>query len=173
MKKITLLTLILFVNLLAFTQEKIEKSYKLPEVNIKTPEGQTFNTSNISNNGKPVIISFWATWCTNCVKELNSISEVYGDWQKETGVKLVAISIDDARNSSKVMPFVNGRNWDYEVYLDVNKDFYRAMHVGNVPFTVLLNGKGEIIWQHTSYEEGGEVQLFDLVKKLAAGQDIK
>lgn len=147
---------------------------KLPEnVTIKTLDGKTVETSLIQNDGKPMIISFWATWCKPCNRELNAIKEVYDEWREETGVKLVAISIDDARSSSKVKPHVDGNGWEYEVYLDPNQDFKRAMNVVNVPHTFLVNGKGEIVWQHTSYVDGSEEELFELVKKLAKGEEIE
>lgn len=146
---------------------------KVPEnISIKTLDGKTVETSIIQNDGKPIIISFWATWCKPCNRELNAIKEVYEEWQEETGVKLVAISIDDARSASKVKPHVDGNGWEYEVYLDQNQDFKRAMNVVNVPHTFLINGKGEIVWQHTSYVDGSEEELFELVKKLAAGEEI-
>ena len=146
---------------------------KIPAVNVKTLSGKTVNTSNISNNGKPIIISFWATWCKPCVRELNAIAEVYEDWTEETGVKLIAVSIDDTRNTAKVGPFVNGKGWDYEVVLDANRDFSRAMSVNTVPHTFLVNGKGEIVWQHTTYADGDEDELYEMVKKVAAGKSIE
>ncbi|MBR3959345.1 MAG: TlpA family protein disulfide reductase [Bacteroidales bacterium] len=146
---------------------------KLPEnITIKTLDGKTVETSVINNDGKPIIVSFWATWCKPCNRELNAIKEVYEEWQEETGVKLVAISIDDARSASKVKPHVDGNGWEYEVYLDQNQDFKRAMNVVNVPHTFLINGKGEIVWQHTSYVDGSEEELFELVKKIANGEEI-
>lgn len=146
----------------------------LPEnISIKTLDGRTVQSSEIQNDGKPIIVSFWATWCKPCNRELNTIKEVYEDWQKETGVKLVAISIDDARSSSRVKPHVDGNGWDYEVYLDPNQDFKRAMNVVNVPHTFVLNGKGEIVWEHTSFVEGSEEELYEIVKKVAAGEEIK
>lgn len=146
---------------------------KLPEnITIKTLDGKTVETSIINNDGKPIIVSFWATWCKPCNRELNAIKEVYDEWQEETGVKLVAISIDDARSASKVKPHVDGNGWEYEVYLDQNQDFKRAMNVVNVPHTFLINGKGEIVWQHTSYVDGSEEELFELVKKIANGEEI-
>lgn len=156
----------------AFSQANT-KSMKMPSVDIKTPDGKTFNTSGISNNEKPVIISFWATWCTNCVKELNVISEVYEDWQKETGVKLYAISIDDVRSAAKVLPFANGKNWDYEILLDQNKDLYRALGITVVPTTFLLDGNGNIVWKHVEYKEGNEIELYEKVKKVAEGKAIE
>src|SRR5206468_1099001 len=107
---------------------------KIPAVIVKKLDGSKINSSTFSNNGKPIIISFWATWCKPCKKELDAIQENYSEWTKETGVKLIAISIDDARSSGKVVTDVKSKGWDFEVYIDENQDFKRAMNVNNVPF---------------------------------------
>ena len=139
---------------------------RMPEnVSLKNLKGETVSSSLIQNDGKPMIVSFWATWCKPCMRELSTIKDVYADWQEETGVKLVAISIDDSRSSSKVLPLVNAQGWEYEVYLDPNQDMKRAMSVVNVPHTFLINGKGEIVWQHTSFVEGGEEELIEKVRE--------
>ena len=138
----------------------------------KTVEGKTVNSSKFENDGKPIIISFWATWCKPCKKELDAISENFEDWKKETGVKLIAISIDDSRSSGKVGTDAKSHAWDYEIYLDENQDFKRAMNVNNVPHTFILNGKGEIVWQHNSYAEGDEDTMFEALKKIAKGEKV-
>lgn len=143
-----------------------EKLNDFPSVDIKNIEGKIINTDEFDNGGKPIIVSFWATWCKPCAKELDAISEVYDEWQDETGVKLLAISIDDARNTAKIAPFANGKDWPYEVYLDANSDLKRALNVNAIPHTFLLNGKKEIVWQHTSYFDGDEDELFEEVQKL-------
>ena len=138
----------------------------LPNVNVKTLEGNQFNFKNIDNNGNPIVISFWATWCKPCTKELNNIAEIYEDWQDETNVKLVAVSIDDRRSQSKVAPYVNSSGWEYEIYIDPNSDLKRAMGVSTVPHTFLLDKNKQIIWQHRGYVEGDEYELFDEILKL-------
>lgn len=145
----------------------------IPGVEVKRLDNSSFNTADIQNDGKPIIISFWATWCSPCKLELNTIADVYPDWQDETGVKLIAISIDDARNAQKVKPYVDGQAWDYEVYIDANADFKRAMNVNTVPHTFLIDGNGHIVWQHNSYNPGDEEELYELVEKLARGESIK
>lgn len=143
------------------------QTYKIPSVTVQDLKGSSVNTSTFYNNGNPIIISFWATWCKPCIAELSAIAENYEDWQAETGVKLIAVSIDDARNVAKVAPFVNGKAWEYEVYCDPNGDFKRAMSVNTVPHTFLVDGNGEIVWQHNSYNPGDEEELINLVRTLA------
>ena len=178
MKKIFLSSALILMSVLTvFSQDSlsakiVSKKFNLPSVDIKTLDGASFNTSKFSNNGKPIIITFWAMWCTNCVKELKAIQDVYDEWQEETGVKVIAVSIDDAKSMDKVKPFVNGKNWDYEVYLDPNKDLYRALNVNQVPHTFVVNGNGEVVWQHVTYTEGSETDLYNIVKKVALGQSI-
>jgi len=171
MKKILLL--LLTINLLSFgfAQEKAKAT--LPSVNVKTLDGKTFNTKDIQNDGKPILISLWATWCKPCVAELMAINDVYEEWQEETGVVLYAISIDDTKTAAKVAPFVNGKDWNYIVLQDINGDLKRTMNVVDVPFLCLLNGNGEIVWSHTSYAPGSEKKVFELVKKIAIGEEIK
>ncbi len=149
-------------------------SRPLPAVTIRSLDGQAVSAATIHQAaaGKPTIVSFWATWCKPCIAELTNIAEEYGDWQKESGVKLVAISIDDARNAVKVAPLVRGKGWEYAVFLDQNQDLKRALNINNVPHTFLLNGAGEIVWQHNAYQEGDEAHLRELVKQVAAGQAL-
>src|SRR3954467_5500447 len=142
---------------------------KIPSVDLKKLDGSKINSSSFSNNGKPIIISFWATWCKPCKKELDAIHENYADWIKETGVKLIAISIDDVRSSGKVVTDVRSKGWEYEVYIDENQDFKRAMNVNNVPHTFIVDGSGKIVWSHNSYSEGDEDKLLEAVKKIAQG----
>lgn len=167
MRFLTIIALISFLSYGSTFGQIAKKEWALPNVDIKTTDGRNFNTSQIENDGNPIIVSFWATWCKPCVKELNTIADEYVDWQDETGVKLVAISIDDARNMQKVAPFVNGKGWEYDVYVDTNGDLKRAMNVNTVPHTFLLNSDKEVIYSHNSYSPGDEIELYEKVVAAA------
>lgn len=166
MKILVKMLLVLFVSCL-FLNSSISQDVKtIPSASIKNLKNETIDTKTFNNEGKPFVINFWATWCKPCIMELNAISEVYEDWQKETGVKIFAISVDDSRSSKKVAPFVKSRNWKYDSYLDENSDFKRAMNVNNPPHTFLYNGKGELVWQHNGFAPGDEEELYKQIKKL-------
>lgn len=145
----------------------------VPSIQVKDMQGNLVDASTFQNDGKPIVISFWATWCKPCIRELNAINDMYVDWQDETGVKVIAVSIDDSRQSAKVRPFVTGEGWEYEVYLDENSELRRALNVNNIPHTFLLNGEGKIVWQHNGYMPGDEYNLYELIEKLAAGGSIE
>jgi len=139
---------------------------KVPSVLLNDINGKSFNTSELGFTG-PVIISFWATWCAPCKKELMAIHELYEDWQTETGVNLVAVSIDDEKTKRDVITYANGKGWDYTVLLDPNGDFKRSMGVNNVPHTFLLDKNGNIVYTHNNYAPGDEEILYQEIKKLS------
>ena len=143
-----------------------EKANSFPSIDIKSIQGKLVNTDIFENENQPIVVSFWATWCKPCAKELDAISEVYEEWQEETGVKVIAISIDDTRNAAKVAPYANGKDWPFEIYLDTNSDLKRALNVNAIPHTFLLNANKEIVWQHTSYFDGDEEELYEEILKL-------
>lgn len=157
MKKFLLAAMALFLSVSVFAE--------LPSVQLKDINGKRVNTAKLNNDGKPYIISFFATWCKPCLRELDAINEVYADWQDETGVKLIAVSIDKAQDESKVKPLVNSKGYEYEVLLDPNGDFKRAMGVNMVPTVFIIDGNNNIIETRTQYTDGSEEHLIEAVRE--------
>jgi cytochrome c biogenesis protein CcmG, thiol:disulfide interchange protein DsbE len=156
---------VIAIAFLAFSMPVFSQT-AIPNARVQELNGKWIQSGSLLVEGKPTIVSFWATWCKPCIKELTAIYEQLPDWQEETGVQLVAVSIDDSRSSSKVAPFISGRGWDFKVVLDVNGDMKRALNVINVPHTFLYNSDGKLVWQHTSYAEGDEEELYRKIKEL-------
>ena len=148
-----------------FTSFNTAEVASLPSVQLKNLEGASIDTGTITNDGNPVLICFWATWCSPCKKELTAYSELYDEWKAETGVKIYAITIDDQRTVNLVQPYVNSVSWSYEILLDVNKTFSQAMGVNSPPHTFLLDGSGNVVWQHVGYSAGDEEEVFEQLKK--------
>ena len=161
MKKIvrfSLLVLLLFTVQNTFAQ--------LPQVTLKTMDGKPVRVDTLSNGGKPFIIDFFATWCKPCNRELDAISEVYGDWQEETGVKIFAVSIDQGQNINKVKPLVDNHGWEYDVLLDPNGDLKRAFGIQMIPYVMIVDGQGTIVYRHAGYNDGEEAELIEKVREV-------
>jgi len=160
MKYFKLISIFFVVVVISATAQQI------PSVQLKDLNGKTVNTSTLSNEGKPFIISFFALWCKPCLRELEAIKDVYEDWQEETGVKVYAISIDDAQNSLKVGPESKAKGWQFDVLLDPNSDFKRALGVKIIPAVFVVDGNGKIVTSRTGYTNGAEEHLIEEVRKI-------
>ena len=136
-----------------------DATQEAPSVNVKNIDGAPINFNSTVEKGKITIVSFWATWCGPCIKELQAIDEHYADWQTKYNVKLVAVSIDDARNSRKVKPKVLAENWQYQIILDENMDLARAMNVNNPPMTFIYDKNGKLVFTHQGYTPGAEEEV--------------
>ncbi len=144
-----------------------DANQEAPSVQVKDIDGAPINFNSTVEKGKITVVSFWATWCGPCIKELQAIDELYADWQTKYNVKLVAVSIDDARNSRKVKPKVLAENWQYQIILDENMDLARAMNVNNPPMTFVFDKNGKLVYSHQGYTPGAESELEAQIAELA------
>ena len=136
----------------------------LPDVTLKDINGKEVNIASLSNSGKPVILSFFATWCKPCMRELKAIHELYPDWQDEKGVQMYIVSIDTGQDVQKVAPLVNGYGWEYKVLLDPNGTLKRALNVQNVPHMFIIDSNGKTVYNHSGYTDGDETEIEKYLK---------
>ena len=139
----------------------------LPDVTLKTLDGRTVRVRDYAGKGKITVVSFWATWCSPCKRELDAIKEHYPEWKRKYGVELLAISIDIQQHLPKVAPMVAAKGWPYTILSDATANLKNALQFQSIPKTLLLNQKGHIVYEHTGYAEGDEVQLGERIKWLA------
>lgn len=143
-------------------------SAQFPSVQLKNLDGKPVDSATLSNDGKPFVVSFFATWCKPCLRELKAIADVYPDWQDETGMKLIAISVDEAQNAGKVRPLVDAQGWEYEVLLDSNSELMRAMGVQMVPHIFIIDGNGKVVETRSGYTDGSESHIIEKIRELSA-----
>jgi cytochrome c biogenesis protein CcmG, thiol:disulfide interchange protein DsbE len=169
MKRTTALIIVTLL-LTTITVAQVKKMFtdkKVPNIEVSTLDGKKVKILDAIGTGKITVINFWATWCGPCKLELNNIAELYPDWKKDYNVQIIAISIDDSRNTAKVKTYVDGRSWNYTILLDANQDLKRALNFQAPPYTLLLDKTGTIVHSHTGYSEGDEYILEDQIKALA------
>lgn len=168
MKKYIITLFVSISSILTYAQAQDAGLSRLPEITMKNTDGKDVNLADYGRNDKITVISFWATWCKPCIKELKNVNALLDDWIDDYDMELIAISVDDSRNAGKVKPTANALNWDFDVLLDPNGEVQRAMNVANPPVTFLVNQSGNIVYTHTGYVEGDEYDLEDHIKELVS-----
>ena len=157
----------LFLTLLSILTFSLSAQNTVPDINIHTLKGQSVNLQDYANNGKITVISFWATWCSPCKKELDAIADLYPEWQEEYDAELLAITIDTQRALAKVPGIVTSKGWEYEILSDKNQDLQKAMNFQTVPQTFILDKEGNIVFDHAGYTPGDEYEIEDKLIELS------
>ena len=144
---------------------------ELPETEIKDVNtGNAIAFNQTFEKGKVTLISFWATWCIPCKKEIKTIGLKMDEWKKEADFNYMTISIDESKAEGQVRTYAIAQGWKFPYYIDVNGDMKRSLGFQNVPFTVIIGKDGKIAFTHSGFEAGGEVEIWAKVKELAAAK---
>ena len=151
-----------FIAVFLFTSW-ISSAQKLPVADLENLDGEMVSSTTF-NSEKPIVLTFWATWCVPCLNELSFINEVYDEWQEKYQFDFYAISIDDDRTVRKVAPLVNGKNWPFKVLIDTNQDFKRMHNINAIPYLVIVKN-GTIIYTKNGFVKGDETKIEDIISK--------
>lgn len=161
MKKLVFTGLFLALATITFAQ-----SQDLPTTKVRDINGKPIAFNETIEKGKVTLVSFWATWCIPCKQEIKNIKGKLADWQKQADFNYMTVSIDDSRATAMVKTYAKSQGWSFPTYVDPNSDLKRSLNFQNVPYTIIVDQNGKIVYQHTGYEEGSENQLFEKVKEL-------
>jgi thiol-disulfide isomerase/thioredoxin len=143
---------------------------ELPDTQIKdVNSGKKLAFSETVTKGKVTVVSFWATWCVPCKKEIKNIMLKLPNWQKETDFNYMTVSIDETRAEGLVRSYAISQGWKFPYYIDPNSDLKRSLSFQNVPFTIIVDKNGKVVFEHSGYEEGGEDEVYNKVKELSKG----
>lgn len=157
-----IIPLLLMVSL-SFGQDK-----QLPQVKLKDLKNKTHSLDKIVD-GKLTLINFWATYCVPCRKEmkhLNRIDNTYAD----QNVQVIGISIDDSRTVGRVKSMVKSQKLAYTILLDTEQKLYKNFNTSAMPFSIIVDTAGKIIWEHTGYISGDELKMEAEIKKALKPQ---
>ena len=116
--------------------------------------GKEISIQNEIGDG-PVIITFWAIWCTSCIKELTALNKVLSPYF-EKGLKIIAVNNDSPKSLAKVKSFVKMKKWMFPVLLDSNQKIRKQFGGTQIPFLLILDKNGDMVSKHNSYQPGDE-----------------
>lgn len=164
MKKLTLL----FASALLAVSAALAQDV-MPDVVIKTLNGEAVHANTLGNGEGPSVVAFWATWCSPCKKELDAYAEYYDEWKEDLGVEVYAVTIDTRRALSKVSPMVESKGWEFPVLSDANSELMQALNFQTIPQVFVLDKDGNIVYTHSGYVPGDEVEIEEKLIELTKG----
>ena len=116
----------------------------VPNVELTTITGEKIQLASL--RGNPVLVTFWATSCSGCIKEMPHLIEIHNTYSTR-GLKVIGISMPYDR-PDQVMKMAKQKALPYTIAMDINK---KATHVfGDVkltPSTFLIAPNGTIVRQ--------------------------
>ncbi|RMD74848.1 MAG: TlpA family protein disulfide reductase [Bacteroidetes bacterium] len=139
----------------------------LPDVTFRTLYGETVAAKDLVKDSKIVVLSFWATWCSPCKKELDAMADLYPEWQEKYNVEVVAVTIDNQRALAKVPSMVTTKGWEYTILHGEENKIRNAFNFQTIPYTLLIAPDGTIAWTHNGYVPGDEYELEEKIAELA------
>ncbi len=139
-------------------------SDKAHDFTLQNLDGERITLSKELEKG-PVLLDFWATWCKPCLKELPHVNEIDKKYS-EKGLKVLTITIDNAKGKSRVKPLVKGKKFDFEVLYDTDSEVMKLFGGKYPPLTVLIDQSGEIVYTKFGFSAGDEIKLEEAIIKL-------
>jgi cytochrome c biogenesis protein CcmG/thiol:disulfide interchange protein DsbE len=130
--------------------------------------GQTVDLADLCAKG-PVLLSFWATYCEPCKKEIPHLIELQKQFEAQK-LQLALIAVDSPRSQKQIKPYVTGKGWTVPVLLDANGQVMKKLKGGNPPYTMLVNAKGEVLYSHSGYKPGDEKALGKELARLLGAE---
>lgn len=163
MKKFLIAALALCLSVAANAQTSDLPNTQVKDVN--TNKKVAFNTT--FENGKVTLVNFWATWCVPCKKEIKNIRNKMAEWKQEVDFNYMTVSVDEARAEALVRSYAKSQGWDFPYYIDTNSDLMRSLNFRTVPYTIIVDANGKIVYTHQGYEEGSENEVFAKIKEFS------
>lgn len=115
---------------------------KAPDTTLQLINGSKLELSSLK--GKPVLITFWATSCPGCIKEIPHLVELYHELHIK-GLEIIGIAMPYDR-PDYVMEMIKRKNIPYHIALDLKGEAVKAFgDVSLTPTTFLLDTQGRIV----------------------------
>ena len=135
-----------------------------PPLKFKLMNGQSVLLKDLIQKG-PILIDYWALWCSPCLKEMPHLDKLQDEFGDE-GFRVLAVNLDTERSVSKVKSYIRSKGYDLEVALDPAQETYRRLNGKAMPYSLLVDRTGKIIYRHSGYAPGDEKVLWQKVEAL-------
>lgn len=163
-KLIVIILFLLILPLKSFSQSY--NDFTLPDL-----DGNDVSLSKLLEKG-PVMISFWATWCSPCKEEMKKLQPIYEKY-KAQGFTYLAVNQDNQKSISKVKSFINANGYTFPVVLDPDKNIFEAFSGIGMPYSLIISQNKNIFAKHLGYVTGDEVKIEKEIKEVLKTSENK
>jgi len=161
MKTISILiTAILFVVGSLFGQKSI------PDATVYALDGEKIQLKEYFADGSPKLVSLWATWCGPCKMELKALKDSYPKWKEKYGMEIVTVSVDVPQMIGRAQKMFEANGWDYTFLHDKDQQLMNMLNIRGIPYSMLVDGNGEVVSVQMGYSPGYEKQIEQKLKTL-------
>ena len=141
---------------------------KAPDFTLRDINGKQHTLSDYQ--GQVVLLNFWATWCGPCQSEMPHIQQMKNELTDQ-GLVVLSVSIDEAKDISKVKPLIKRNRYDFTVLLDKDTKVVSLYNPDKtVPYTSIIDREGNLYYSKISYAPGDEVELKKKVTQALQGE---
>lgn len=152
---------------LVFLSISIIAQDQLPAATVMNEKGETVQLSDyVKKTDKPKIINIWATWCGPCRMKLSDLDQVSDSWTSKYGLEIIAVSVDIPQMIGRARKLMDDKGWDYTFFHDSNEELMTKLEITDIPYSLLLDGKGNIVSVHKSYSPNYTKELEREIKSL-------
>jgi thiol-disulfide isomerase/thioredoxin len=127
---------------------------QIPVIKLKLADGSEMTLEEIHHTG-PVLIDFWALWCAPCLKAMRHLDDLQEKY-RDQGLTILGINLDTERSRSKVRSYIRSKGYGFTVALDPSQESYRRLNGTAMPYTMLVDSTGKIVYRHSGYMPGDE-----------------
>jgi len=134
-----------------------QRDIMLPDLSIRLLDGKQVRLSTLLEEG-PLLVSFWATWCAPCKKEMIFLEEFHQKYN-ENSFRVLAISTDSPKSMSKGKSYIRAKKHTFLVGIDPNQEIAKKMNALLMPTTMILNKDRKVSWYHQGFIPGDEKEI--------------
>ncbi len=142
----------------------LEKRQSVPDVSLIEADGKAHHLSEYK--GSVVILSFWASWCTPCLVELPTFSEVEKKY-RDRGLKVLTVNVDDGNEGKAfAQDFWTKKQFDFPRFFDTSKELSQKFAVEILPANFVLDRQGRLAFSAMGANDWSNSQTSDLIDGL-------
>jgi peroxiredoxin len=135
-----------------------------PNFKLENLEREIIELNNYLGD-RTVLLCFWSSCCKSAVAQVEAFSILHEKYS-ERGFVMLAISTDDERTVAKVKPFIKSKKFKFPVLYDTEGNVARNYYAFDIPFSVLIDKSGSIVYSHLGYMKGDEIDIEEKINCL-------